>query len=157
MLTHIFANHFAKVSQLLQKLLVALHYTLLLSHFLLFIFQFIPHSSLIYFALTQILINIAAINCMNEFFHYSYSLTTSLLVLCIASYTKKIYSIKQSTHFACKMLITIPMYSTLSYLCFLNLPSTALNILLLYSDILLLTLKQCIIHKENPYSAQTPL
>lgn len=70
-LTHVFANHFAKVSQLLQKILVALHYTLLLSHFLLFIFQFIPHSSLIYFVLTQIIINIAVINCMNEFLHYS--------------------------------------------------------------------------------------
>lgn len=64
-LTHIFANHFTQVSQLLQKLLVALHYTLLLSHFLFFIFQFIPHSSLIRFAPAQFLINIAAINCMN--------------------------------------------------------------------------------------------
>lgn len=93
-LTHIFANHFAKVSQLLQKLLVALHYTLPFSHFLLFIFQFILHSSLIYFVPTQIFINIAAINIMNEFLHYSCSLTVSLLVLCVASYTKKIYSMK---------------------------------------------------------------
>ena len=78
-LTHIFANHFAKVSQLLQKLLVALHYTLPFSHFLLFIFQFILHSSLIYFVPTQILINIATINNMNEFLHYSYSLTAPRL------------------------------------------------------------------------------
>ena len=107
-LTHIFANHFAKVSQLLQKLLVALHYTLLLSHFLLFIFQFIPHSSLIRFAPAQFLINIATINNMNGFSHYSYSLTTPSLVLCVVSYTKKMHSIKQSTHFAHKILITIP-------------------------------------------------
>lgn len=31
-LTHIFANRFAKLSQLLQKILVALHYTLSFSH-----------------------------------------------------------------------------------------------------------------------------
>ena len=156
-LTHIFANHFAKVSQLLQKLLVALHYTLLLSHFLLFIFQFIPHSSLIRFAPAQFLINIATINNMNGFSHYSYSLTTPSLVLCVVSYTKKMHSIKQSTHFAHKILITIPYVQYIVHLYSLNLPFTNLNILLLYSDILLLTLKQFIIHKENPYSTQIPL
>lgn len=41
--TRFFVNHFAKMPHLLQKLLVALHYTLLLSHFLLFRFQFISH------------------------------------------------------------------------------------------------------------------
>ena len=35
-LSHIFVNHFAKMSHLLQKLLVALHYTLRFSRFLLF-------------------------------------------------------------------------------------------------------------------------
>ena len=91
-LTHIFANHFAKVSQLLQKLLVALHCTLLLPHFLLFIFQFILHSSLIYFVPTQIFINIAAINIMNEFLHYSCSLTAPLAcVMCSIIYKKDIF------------------------------------------------------------------
>ena len=106
--THIFVNHFAKVSQLLQKIFVVLHYTLPLSHFLLFIFQVIPHSSLIYFVPTQILINIATINHMNESWHHSHSLTAPLPVPSTALYTKKIYSIKQSTHFAHKILITMP-------------------------------------------------
>ena len=48
-LTHIFANRFAKLSQLLQKLLVALHYTLLLSHFL---FSYISiHTALVAYLL----------------------------------------------------------------------------------------------------------
>lgn len=39
------------------------------------------------------------------------------------------------------------MYSTLSYLCFLNLPFTALNIFILYSDISLLVFGQFITYK----------
>ena len=93
-LTHIFANRFAKLSQLLQKLLVALHYTLLLSHFLLFVFQFIPHSWFTYFAPTRTLINAAAKNCMNDFAYYSCSLAVSFSIACTSSYTKKIYSMK---------------------------------------------------------------
>ena len=107
-LTHIFANRFAKLSQLLQKILVALHYTLLLSHFLVFVFQFIPHSWFAYFAPTRTLINAAAKNYMNDFAYCSCCPAVSLSIACTSSYTKKIYSIKQSTHFVHKMLITIP-------------------------------------------------
>lgn len=142
---------------LLQKLLVALHYTLLLSHFLFFVFQFIPHSWFTYFAPTRTLINAAAKNCMNDFAYCSCSLAVSFSIACTSSYAKKIYSIKQSTHFAHKILITIPYVQYIVHLYSLNLPFTNLNILLLYSDILLLTLKQFIIHKENPYSTQIPL
>lgn len=45
---------------------------------------------------------------MNEFSHYSYSLTAPSLVLCVVLYTKKMHSIKQSAHFAHKILITMP-------------------------------------------------
>ena len=107
-LTHIFANHFAKVSQLLQKLLVALHCTLLLPHFLLFVFQFIPHSWFAYFAPTRTLINAAAKNYMNDFAYCSCCLAVSFSIACTSSYTKKTYSIKQSTHFAHKIPITVP-------------------------------------------------
>lgn len=57
----------------------------------------------------------------------------------------------QNTHHHALCIVHYHIYA------FLNLPSTALNIFLLYSDILLLVLKQFIIHKENPYSTQIPV
>ena len=57
----------------------------------------------------------------------------------------------QNTHHHALCIVHYHIYA------FLNLPSTALNIFLLCSDILLLILKQFIMHKENPYSTQIPV
>lgn len=94
---------------------------------------------------------------MNEFFHYSRSLTTSLLVLCVTSYTKRYIRWSNRLTLHTKYSSPCPMYSTWAHLYPLNLPFTTLNIFLLYSDILLLVLKQFIMHKESPYSTQIPV
>ena len=96
-----------------KKLLVALYYTLLLSHFLLFVFQFIPHSWFAYFAPTRTLINAAAKNCMNDFAYCSCSLAVSFSIACTSSYTKS-----TGLTLCTKYSSPCPMYSTLSYLCF---------------------------------------
>ena len=57
----------------------------------------------------------------------------------------------QNTHRHALCIVHYHIYA------FLNLPSTALNIFLLYSDIFLLVFEQFIIHKENPYSTQIPV
>lgn len=106
--TRIFINHFAKAPQLLQKAASSSALYSALFSFLLFRFQFIPHSWFTYFAPTRTLINAAAKNCMNDFAYCSCSLAVSFSTACTSSYTKKTYSMKQLTHFAHKILITIP-------------------------------------------------
>ena len=93
-LTHIFANHFAKAPQLLQKAASSSALYSALFSFLLFIFQFILLSWFTHFAPTPILIYEAAKNCMNDSAYCSCSLTISFSIACTSSYTKKTYSIK---------------------------------------------------------------
>ena len=57
----------------------------------------------------------------------------------------------QNIHYNALCMVHYHIYA------FLNLPFTALNIFLLYSDIPLLIFEQCIMHKENPYSTQIPV
>lgn len=108
MFTRIFINHFAKAPQLLQKAASSSALYSALFSFLLFIFQFILLSWFTHFVPTRTLINAAAKNYMNDFAYCSCSLAVSFSIACTSSYTKKIYSIEQSTHFAHKILITIP-------------------------------------------------
>lgn len=56
----------------------------------------------------------------------------------------------QNTHHHTLCIVHYHIYA------FLNLPFTALNIFLLYSDIPSLVFEQFIMRKENLYSAQTP-
>lgn len=78
-------------------------------------------------------------------------------VMCGIIYKKDIFDksinslCTQNIHYDTLCIVHYHIYA------FLNLPSITLNIFLLYSDIPSLIFEQCIMHKENPYSAQTPL
>ena len=156
MFTHIFVNHFAKVTQLPQKILVALHYILRFSHFCFLDFNsYRTHGSPISRPLVLSLMQQQKIAW--TILHIVHALLLFPFPQHARHHIQKRY-IRWSNWLTLhtKYSSPYPMYSTLSYLCFLNLPSTALNIFLLCSEILLIVFGQFIMHKENPYGTQIP-
>ena len=69
------------------------------------------------------------------------------LVLCVVSHTKKMHSIKQATHFARKMLITIPYVQYMS-------ASILIYFTIYYSEYTLVIFRHSLAHSQAIYNTQ---